>query len=1143
MLSTRLKQHHLKEFRASGISDSLIRLNFATADQEDAFALLTYAIPQSELRRNDGRLRDKYLRRYEQLEAGGWTINGLDPNTHWTEKMEWGRLKPDCPRRDWDKVRAGLPRPSKDKVVKYESPAKTPNRVIYLRVDLETWKRVARVNGVRMPSYQIPIDPETGEALGFWEWVQQTPKISITLTEGGKKAAFLLSRGWVAIALPGIYCGTIRDGNTWRLHPDLVPVAREKRNFYILFDYEPRADKARHIVRAALRLGKAIEVEGPSCRIASLPGPEKGIDDWGVAVENRFWAAAAANLPHPRASLSSLWVGLVEGFANNCPPQEAGTALRDLLADALPFKKYCRLLALPKAFNSRADPADLTVEERYLGPHLPPPGQRLIALQAPKGTGKTEWIARYLDRHLRNFDGRRVLILTHRIQLGSALCQRFGLPYLTDRKTFSERDTFGLGLCVNSLHPLSQARFRPEEWSDCIVVIDEIEQVLWHLLDSATCRRDRVEILSDFRQVLQNASQVIVADADLSDLSLNYLKGLLGQRPWILENTYQSPETAWDVTLYQENRPERLVLELIGEIQRGGRPLVLTSSQKHRSKWGTRTLETMLGTLFPERKILRIDSHTVADKTHPAFGALAHLNPLLKEYDLVIASPSIETGVSIDLRGHFTSVWAIATGKQAISTVSQGMARVREPVPRHVWASSHGEFIADGSLDPQQLVQQTQRLARSKRQCLEAHNHLLSLYRADYAGCDFNFQPLSADCWTAMAARINAGALNYREALSELLQREGHRVRATPPGESKAINLAMKKYRDANYHAHALRVAEPERYLDDAEFSALESQIALTEDERETLKHNQIARRYRVPVTQQLVEKDDRGWSPKIQRHYYIGPGREFLGDTLIKSFAADSVSGAVFEPDFAWGNRLEAQVRLWEFLGLDELEGVESILSQDDPIAAPIAQRCRERRAEIKLAFGATISPKGKDIPVLQTMFRTQGRRLVYLARKRNEAGKALRVYSQPVADWLKDDVGKPIKNKRGGIVPVCDGREPVFEAWTVRHTDLRLLAMAQTAEPTETVTHQPITPSPSHPVPPSSHPPAARDWGEENLRAVAEMLSLTQSQEEFEAVFWPRGRPLFPPTILEAALSLLDESKARLIREWLLSRSPPRP
>jgi hypothetical protein len=88
---------------------------------------------------------------------------------------------------------------------------------------------------------------------------------------------------------------------------------------------------------------------------------------------------------------------------------------------------------------------------------------------------------------------------------------------------------------------------------------------------------------------------------------------------------------------------------------------------------------------------LRIDSESVSDPSHPAFGCIAHLNEILTKYDLVIASPSLETGVSIDIKGHFSAVWGIFQGVQSANSVRQMLARLRETVDRHIWVRGCGK--------------------------------------------------------------------------------------------------------------------------------------------------------------------------------------------------------------------------------------------------------------------------------------------------------------------------------------------------------------------------------------------------------------------------------------------------------------------
>ncbi|MHC5831897.1 MAG: DUF3854 domain-containing protein, partial [Nostoc sp.] len=82
-----------------------------------------------------------------------------------------------------------------------------------------------------------------GEAEGFWQWVIQQ-NIPLIICEGVKKAATVLTQGYVAIAIPGITSGyrVVKDefGKVTRrqLIPDLGAFAITKRSFYICFDFE-----------------------------------------------------------------------------------------------------------------------------------------------------------------------------------------------------------------------------------------------------------------------------------------------------------------------------------------------------------------------------------------------------------------------------------------------------------------------------------------------------------------------------------------------------------------------------------------------------------------------------------------------------------------------------------------------------------------------------------------------------------------------------------------------------------------------------------------------------------------------------------------------------------------------------------------
>ena len=84
-----------------------------------------------------------------------------------------------------------------------------------------------------------------------------------------------------------------------------------------------------------------------------------------------------------------------------------------------------------------------------------------------------------------------------------------------------------IGCCWDSL-----GKFFDRDWSNTLVVIDEIELGLNHLSTSSTCKDRRSFILKTLevklKECLENGGLVIVADADFTDISYDYLKTITG---------------------------------------------------------------------------------------------------------------------------------------------------------------------------------------------------------------------------------------------------------------------------------------------------------------------------------------------------------------------------------------------------------------------------------------------------------------------------------------------------------------------------------------------------------------------------------------------------------------------------------------
>ncbi|PHM06908.1 hypothetical protein [Nostoc sp. 'Peltigera malacea cyanobiont' DB3992] len=97
-----------------------------------------------------------------------------------------------------------------------------------------------------------------------------------------------------------------------------------------------------------------------------------------------------------------------------------------------------------------------------------------------------------------------------------------------------------------------------------MVIIDEIELGLAHVSSSSTCRDRRSKILHTLevklKECLDNGGLVIGADADLTDISYEYLTSIAPKHiPFIVRHNYIRPdEDKWDIEFHTGKRDEIL---------------------------------------------------------------------------------------------------------------------------------------------------------------------------------------------------------------------------------------------------------------------------------------------------------------------------------------------------------------------------------------------------------------------------------------------------------------------------------------------------------------------------------------------------------------------------------------------------------
>ncbi len=965
---------YLTEWTESGVDQELTELNVIPLQGYRPLDYLLYSDTLPRL--NTGRVSDPILKRYQHLYAGGWWCSGIDILTGNPDL--WGCFKPLQPRST-----------EQQKLIKYEHPPNAPTGVFALRISQKIWQQIAE-------RYQVKIKPEDIQLhqpdLGFWRWVIRHPELPLCITEGAKKAGALLTAGYVAIALPGIHSGyrVPRDqmGNRIgksTLIPQLKKLAVSNRKVYLVFDQDTKPKTIKAVDSAIKQTGYLLGQAGCSVYVVNWnPQLGKGVDDL-IADHGQD----SFDQAYQAASSLEIWKAF--------------------------------------SFNRLNYPTDIQYNSRYLSSISIPKSAKLIGIKSPKGTGKTKVLETLVQQALEQKQW--VLVIGHRVRLVEALCQRFGLQYL---KSELEKPVAGVGygLCIDSLHSGSSLKFAAKNWSNGLIILDEVEQVLWHGLNSETCQNHRVSILKSLKTLMQNVlggkGKVAVADADLSDTSLDYLTTLSGVnlQPFIIQNDWKpKPEEAWTIYNYLSNTPDQLVKDLEQHIADGGKPFVCLSAQKLASQWGTRTLETYLKTQFPDRNILRIDSESLADPTHPAVVGMQSINEALKQYDIVLASPCIETGVSIEINHHFTSVWGIAQGVQSENSVRQALARIRSNIPRFLWVANRGfNQVGNGSTSISTLLGSGHRLTRLNIRLLQ---------QSDFAGLDdleMGFQAESLLCWAKMAVRFNAGMDRYRETILTALATEGHQIidvsEVDPskkisvkinPSERESLdrptlNALISAVKDQNYQAECLAImAAPN--LSDRQYHYLQKQLVKTPEERRSQRKYELKLRYGIPVTPELIVKDDQGWYQQLRLHYFLTVGRSYLigRDAAIARRLMEQGEGSIFTPDFN-RSQLGSVIGIMELLGISALiQNPNRELKNTDADLQQIAAMALKDRTAIKTIVGIGLAKNSSPIIILRRFLDKIGYSLTCIRCVRD--GKTrVRVYQ---------------------IVEPQDGRNQVFQAW----------------------------------------------------------------------------------------------------------------
>lgn len=463
------------------------------------------------------------------------------------------------------------------------------------------------------------------------------------------------------------------------------------------------------------------------------------------------------------------------------------------------------------------------------------PTSKIVLLRSAKGTGKTELLTKWLAAD------ESVLAINHRVSLVAQMADRLGLAVYRD-------GNFSKPRLATTIHSLRRVEFDQQRYRT--VVLDESEQIAAAIVTDRNIRR-KLHLIAALREVLLSADQIICADADLGGLTIGLLEAIFGDiddNTVSVDNVYQHKLVD---KVFEAATETEWLADLKATIEQGD-PVAVACNTKADAK----AIEQLVRELYPDKRVVAITSDESTDADHQAF--IREINQRVADIDVLIYSPSMGTGVSIDAN-RFDVVFGLARnsaeGTGTPLDFLQQLSRVRSVGARY-WVLY---------LDPREyrrptepVVYYEQLLTREEERELRTIVGQGGIRPADES------DRIYATLYSLVKANIARQKNRFRDTIVAELQRAG--IERIPlPSDRDQCADAAGQLRSARRKAKDDAI----KRIVDADVSA-PIDNADTRPEAKAIRAKQaLVDKYDLQpdeVSTELVEEDSKGLSMKVTR-------------------------------------------------------------------------------------------------------------------------------------------------------------------------------------------------------------------------------------------------------------------------------------
>jgi hypothetical protein len=468
-------------------------------------------------------------------------------------------------------------------------------------------------------------------------------------------------------------------------------------------------------------------------------------------------------------------------------------------------------------------------------------------INSPKGSGKTKFLAALTQQ-----SSDRILLIGHRQSLIRKMCKELHLNcYLDDKlDEFKSQDKkerqSRYGVCLDSLAKVDLSV--PYDY----ILIDESEQVLAHFL-SKTMEAKRNHVLHRLIHLIGHAKRIIALDADLSWPTYNFItrwaRTINPQKP---SNIYINEYHTDRDTLQLIGKKDQIIGEIHQAIEQGKKIFVVSNSREQ-----VHELEAAIRNNDPDVSLLAVTSSTVqSDEDARIRNFINDPECEAKNYQVVLASPSLGTGIDITFDGdeqYFDIVFGIFMADiTSHFDCDQQLARVRHPRAIKVFISPR-QFTYETNIDV------------TRKEILETmQDRLLKGYTGDG-------QPIYDDGNDSLLELVTAVISHRRASINRLKRnfidykiREGWKIEKIEDdqqlityGESQSIlgkTITEKQAIDRLMLATSLTDEQNEEIL-----QRFDGGQYVSYQQRADFARSSIERFYNCPITRDLIALDDKG--------------------------------------------------------------------------------------------------------------------------------------------------------------------------------------------------------------------------------------------------------------------------------------------